>query len=396
MLKLHLCGLILVALMTLPGLAADAVKESIDRGTAWIIKQQNPDGGYGPFGEAEYLRLKNTSDVGVTAFALYALAKNPAGYKASSGPFISRALDFLLAKQQPDGGFYDPRDPTLQNYKTCVSLLALNTLDRVKYASSIQKAQNFIRQQQFTEEDGYKPNEHLGYGSIGYGSKVKGDMSNTQFGVEALAESGVSAADELWKKAVVFIARSRNAREVDPILKELKIGTSGDGAWRYAPDDTRGPIEVLDDGTRIFSSYGSMTYAALKSLLYANVTRDDPMVKDAFAWISRTFTVRENPGMATREKPVAGQQGLYYYYHTMAKALALYGEKLIKDAKGVEHDWATELGTHLASLQQADGSWKNTSERWMEEIEVLATSYAVIALVECHNFTTRTTAEKKQ
>ncbi len=367
----------------LPALEAADLKESLDRGARWLVTQQNPDGGYGPYGEQDYLRLKNTSDVGVTAFALYALAKHPKGYKASDGPYISRAVEFLLSKQADDGGFYDKRDPTLQNYKTCVVLLALNTLDRVKYAGAIKKAQAFIRAQQFTEEDGYKPDEHLGYGGIGYGSGLRPDTSNSQFALEALAESGVSGSDELWKRAVVFVARSQNAKTVDPLLKELHIGTTGDGGYRYAPNETRGPTETLDDGTHVFSSYGSMTYAALKSLLYANVDRSDPLIQDGFAWISRNFTVKENPGMATKLNPRAGLEGLYYYYHTMAKALSLYGEPVIKDSRGIEHRWAKELSDQLVSLQHEEGFWQNTSERWYENIALLDTSYALVALAEC-------------
>ena len=175
----------------------DDLRPAVEKGTAWLLKQQNPDGGFGPFGEADYLRLKNTSDVGVTAFALYALARSAPALRPESSPAIGRAVTFLLSKQEADGGFYDPRDPTLQNYKTCVGLLALNALDRVKYSTAIQKAQGFIKKQQFTEEDGYKPDENLGYGGIGYGSKQRPDASNHQFGLEALAVSGLSGSDEL-------------------------------------------------------------------------------------------------------------------------------------------------------------------------------------------------------
>jgi len=68
---------------------------AIDRGSRWLKAEQNPDGGYGP-----YLRLKDTSDVGLTAFVLYALARNPRHYKATDGPFISKAVDFVLERQQ--------------------------------------------------------------------------------------------------------------------------------------------------------------------------------------------------------------------------------------------------------------------------------------------------------
>jgi squalene-hopene/tetraprenyl-beta-curcumene cyclase len=134
-----------------------------------------------------------------------------------------------------------------------------------------------------SSEDGYKPGENAGYGGFTYGGKEGHDLSNTQFALESLAESGVSGSDELWRRAVVFISRCQNGKTVDPVLQELKIGSTGDGGYRYKPDASRGPAESLDTGPRVFSSYGSMTYAALKSLLYANVSKQDPRVVDAFA-----------------------------------------------------------------------------------------------------------------
>ena len=57
-----------------------------------------------------------------------------------------------------------------------------------------------------------------------------------------------------------------------------------------------------------------MTYAGLKSMIYAGLTADDPRVKAAYDYITKHYTLDENPGL--------GQQGLYYYYQTFAKALA--------------------------------------------------------------------------
>jgi squalene-hopene/tetraprenyl-beta-curcumene cyclase len=373
-------GLVLSLAAALP--AQDRVKDAIDKGTRWLVSRQNPDGGYGPFGD---FRVKDSSDAGITAFVLYAIARNPRGYKAEDGPFISRAVDFLLARQQPDGGIYDPKDPALQNYKTSVAILALVTLDRLKYADAIQRAQAFVKSNQFTEADGYDPSKHVAFGGSGYGSGLRPDLSNTQYTAEALAESGLSGSDEFWRKMVVYIDRCQNADSVDPLLQGLRIGTTRDGGYRYAPNETRGPEETLDDGTRIMSSYGSMTYAALKSLLYASVDRNDPRVQQAFAWISRHFTVRENPGMATRKNPKAGLEGLFYYYHTMAKALSVHGEPVIKDANAVEHRWAKELSDHLVSIQNEQGYWQNTSDRWWENIAALDTAYALVALSECQD-----------
>ena len=75
-----------------------------------------------------------------------------------------------------------------------------------------------------------------------------------------------------------------------------------------------------------------------------------------------------------------GLEGLYYNYHTMAKALGAYGEPVIVDGKGMSHDWYRELGEKLISEQNQEGYWVNESSRWMESMPVLATSYAVLAL----------------
>ena len=120
-----------------------------------------------------------------------------------------------------------------------------------------------------------------------------------------------------------------------------------------------------------------MTYAGLLSFIYAEVDRDDPRVQAAVDWITNHFTVEENYGME--------MQGLFYNYHTMAKALKTYGESTIVDAKGVSHDWYRELAEKLINEQKPEGFWVNESSRWMERDPVLVTSYAVIALATAYS-----------
>jgi squalene-hopene/tetraprenyl-beta-curcumene cyclase len=78
-----------------------------------------------------------------------------------------------------------------------------------------------------------------------------------------------------------------------------------------------------------------------------------------------------------------GDAGLYYYYHTFAKALDVLDEPEFEDANGVRHDWRAELTSQLASLQQSDGSWVNRNERWLEGDANLVTAYALLALSYC-------------
>ena len=118
-----------------------------------------------------------------------------------------------------------------------------------------------------------------------------------------------------------------------------------------------------------------MTYAGLKSMIFAGLKPDDPRVKAATEWLKKHYTFEENPGM--------GQAGLYYFYHTASKALGVLGADRFTDAAGQAHDWRDELTTALLTRQRADGSWANPNERWMEGEPVLTTAYALLALANC-------------
>ena len=98
----------------------------------------------------------------------------------------------------------------------------------------------------------------------------------------------------------------------------------------------------------------------------------DPRVVAVREWLKEHYTIHENPGM--------GPQGLYYYYHTMSKALSLSGVTKIETKGGKMKDWRKELSLHLLNLQSSDGSWINENGRWWEKDPVLVTSYALLTL----------------
>ena len=100
--------------------------------------------------------------------------------------------------------------------------------------------------------------------------------------------------------------------------------------------------------------------------------------------------------MATSANPRAGLQGLFYYYHAMAKTLSIYGEPVLTDKDGVQHDWARELSEHLLAIQEEEGFWVNTTGRWWEDLPVLDTSYAIVSLVLCDEFLKRQVSKKAE
>ena len=123
-------------------------------------------------------------------------------------------------------------------------------------------------------------------------------------------------------------------------------------------------------------SYGSMTYAGFKSMLYADVDRKDPRIQNAVAWIRRHYTLDENPNMPGRQS----QQGLYYYFHTFARAMHAWGRPHIVDQAGIKHNWRAELCRKIISLQNEDGSWVNHADRWEEANPHYVTAHAILAI----------------
>lgn len=326
---------------------------SIDKGLEWLKTQQGKDG--------LFEMAPGEGHPGITALAITAFLRHPEKkYSDEKHPFIKKAIDQLIAMQQENGAIYDiSKQPALPNYNTAISLMALSSTDNpMKYKKVIKKAQAFLKSLQIQDE------ESVYYGGIGYGSReTVNDLSNLNLAIQALKDSG-SDDDEIMKKAVIFLERVQNRSESND-----QPWAGNDGGFIYSPD---GESKAGTDEAGSPRSYASMTYAGLLSFIYANVDKNDERVQAAVKWIQNHFTVEENYGM--------GAQGLYYNYHTMAKALRLYGEATIVDAKGVSHDWYKELAEKLLQVQKSNGSWINENSRWMEALPVLATSYAVLSL----------------
>ena len=235
----------------------------------------------------------------------------------------------------------------------------------------MRNAEHFVKTLQWDEDEGLTKDD-MNYGGAGYGHSKRPDLSNTSFLIDALHSVGSDADEPALQKALIFVSRCQNL--ATPENTTALAGKVNDGGFYYtiAGGGSSMAGETPDGGLR---SYGSMTYAGLKSMIYAGVGPDDPRVKAAFEWISDHYALAENPGMGT--------SGLYYYYHTFAKALDAAGDNTVTDAGGTSHDWRRELFEQLQQNQQENGSWVNSSTRWMEGNPNLVTSYALLTLSYC-------------
>ncbi|MHC4664287.1 MAG: hypothetical protein ACYS8W_21705, partial [Planctomycetota bacterium] len=302
---------------------------------------------------------------------------------------LAKTASYIAGFQKDDGSIYD-EDMGLANYTTSVALMALVAYDKNKFKDVIAKAQKYLVNTQFLEKKLDAKHKALAggwdYDPVDKKDPSKGmepgaDMSNVQFAIEALHASGLPEDAKTWKEAVKFLSRSQNLSETNDVAKLVPEMLPGnDGGFIYSPVSAKsnaGNPVAEKEGKKQFGSYASMTYAGLKSFIYANVKKDDPRVVAAVNWIRRNYTLNENTGMGKGH----GMEGYFYYLHTFAKAHYVWGEPKFKTADGAVHDWRAELTDRLDGMKKSDGSFVNeAADRWFENSPFLCTAYAVEAL----------------
>jgi len=328
---------------------------------------------------AQFLKSRQTADgvwsadrkePGITALVVAALLRS--GRATPSEPSIAKGLAYLETFVKPEGGLPGAAHA---NYSTAVALMAFHQANADgKYDAIIKGAQAFLKEKQWDEGEQKAPADPF-YGGAGYGGSrgSRPDLSNTTFMLEALHDTGVPADDPAFKKALIFVSRCQNLDSEfndQPWAKKIN-----DGGFVYTP--ANGGTSVAgknDDGG--LRSYASMTYAGLKSLIYAGLTPEDPRAKAAVEYVRKHYTLDENPGL--------GERGLYYYYQVFGKALAVLGVDSFKDASGVEHDWRADLIAALAKRQGPNGEWVNKSDGFMEGDANLVTAYGLLAIASTY------------
>lgn len=349
------------------------ISRTYDNGFKFLTDNQNPDGCW-----------STPEFPAITGLVLFAFLNNPRYAKMAEKPaFIKRGLAFIVKNVQPDGGIYKEGLP---NYNTSVCIMALMAANDPEFYPYILKARHFIVSLQNDKGTKGVADEPFD-GGIGYGTKDHPDLSNTYIALESLKMTEALESDQYlqrykdlqamkktelnWDAALQFIQRCQNLPRYND-QAWASDDPKNKGGFVYFPGSSKAGKETLPDGKVALRSYGSMTYAGLLSMIFADLNKDDPRISAAYEWIKKNFTLDENPGM--------NQQGLYYYYHTLAKALTVYGEDYLTGPDGRMIDWRHELAVKLVELQRSNGSWINDSGRWWENDPVLVTAYALIAM----------------
>ncbi len=331
--------------------------------------------------------------VGVTGLALGAVLTKPASLRNDKeSKFVEQASDWLLEQQHDDGSFGE----SIKNYQTSAVAMALSKLEGDKASKALSKARDFLQFAQNVEKAGI-PKDDKSWGGFGYGPGDRADMSNTQFAIETLHVTGLDPNDKAFANALVFLQRVQNLKSVNDYRTEVSeegseethpVEPGNDGGASYYPGNSKFGFDVVGDGVRVPRSYGSMTYALLKTYALCGLDADDERMQAATDWIRRNWTLETNPGNHSGLDENAPYQGLFYYYETMARALTVCGIETIEtlgDEQSKQVNWREALASHLESIQRDDGSWLNEENgRWWEDQPTMCTIYALLALADCH------------
>ena len=354
---------------------------SIDNGLLWLAANQEPSGLWRVRGKASPTDEPDNPtsvDLAITALAVKAFAQ-----RGLESPQLDRGIAALIEETTRQGGFHGEEGTSLGTYVSATIASALATMDDPKYQDQLTQALNWLKQEQWTDEDGLVAEQDW-FGGVGYGNRGRPDLSNTQMMLDALYDAGICPDDPAAQRALVFVSRTQNLKATNDAA--WAQAGSDDGGFIYTPanggeslgseyagEGRYGELLPADEGRRL-RSYGSMTYAGFKSLLHAGLNEEDPRVQAALDWIRSHWTFKENPGL--------GSQGLFYCRHALARTMQVAGMERIVTDDGVEHAWRSELIDALIADQTEDGYWVNSETRWLEGEPVLTTCYAILALEE--------------
>jgi hypothetical protein len=332
----------------------NATRHSMDMAFQYLCDSQQPNGSW------KY-------DPAITSLVLTSFMLEPQYHPDDRiAEVLRKGYAFLEKFVKPNGGIYHEH---YRNYSTAVGLMAFAAADKSEYRSIIDNARKYLIGFQLDESEDISP-EHAYYGGIGYGGDDRPDLSNLQLALEAIKTAEELAAEPAesllkdktvaphWKKAQVFLRRTQNIESIN----DMDYAT-GDGGFIYETGHYKPERSI---------SYGSMTYAGLKSLLYAGVDKDDIRVKKAYDWIRDHYSVDENPHFGT--------SSLYYYFMTATQSLKTFGDNTILDGQGIRRDWRADFLNKIISLQHEEGYWVNSDGRYQENVKDLATAYSVIAM----------------
>lgn len=317
---------------------AAKVRKSIESGVGYLKEMQSANGSWRNFA--------NRGDMSaLCTLALLNCDEPP------DAPYIRRALDYVLTC------------PGETTYFVSLRIMALVAADPrgKRYRADVMKDVQWLLEAQVNQgryRGGWDYGMHRGASS-------GGDSSNSQFALLALHEAtrmGIKIPQKNWLDAKHY--------------------------WSNAYDSEAGDFRYYAN-RNYEQQRGSMTCAGISSMIIIHENLADAqngingqfanccqpvvgmdMVKTAFAWLAKNFTVRSNPVGR------GGGDALHrlYYLYGLERAARLAGRRFIG-----ANDWYRDGAKQLIAWQFRSGYWE-TRNGHGEKDPLVATSFALLFL----------------
>lgn len=336
----------------------EPTQHSIAKATRYLWSQQAAGGGWH---SNTYGLLR--SGQSLTAFVLQALLEVPPEIEPARPEAAARALAFLSNHINQEGAL-GRADPMLEDYPNYATALALRAFATGEKGKLLDRSLDYLRQQQFAEELGWKP-EHPAYGAWGIGGPQRHpphtghlDISMTRHVLQGLSAAGTKPQDRAFARAAIFLKRCQNP---DGGLVFSTVIVDANKAGR--------------DGNQ-YRSYGTATADGILSLLAIGVGKSDPRVEAGLAWLRTRHRTDRVPGFPENSEENWAEGMLYYYLAASAQVFQQLEVPVAPPGK----DWRKELVEALVRRQRADGAWQNPNFLMKEDDPLIATTLALMAL----------------
>lgn len=345
-----------------------ASMEMLTKAIDWIIAKQDKDGGWH---SETYGALKQGA--ATTALVLYSLAQLPASFAEKSAKAVSDAIRFLrigIEKTKtiacPDGTF---------DYPTYAAAQVLTASQKLRKTgkSGLSEAEesalaSYLIQAQLDERREFKPDSpHYGGWDLLGTQLVKGLTTETNV---SLALFALEAITEL-KSPEAAECRKKALRWT---LKAQNLPGDGGFAFSGNKDSLANKAEWLDRDHAKPRSYGSATCDGLRCLLYAGEKRENAPAKAAIAWLEKHPAAKLVTGFEELKDDTGWPEGLrFYYYAGIADCLQFASDGFVTKVRN-------DLLFSLAKQQQKEGYWQNESARMREDDPLIATTFAMLCL----------------
>jgi len=354
---------ILLLVLAHAGCISSRNQPAMARAAEYLWSQQAEDGGWHSH---TYGLLR--SGQSMTPFVLEALLEVPGDAFPLPAAKVERAIAFIRRNTRSDG-MLGMNDPTIADYPNYATALAVSALCRARLPGWEQQVRLMVeglRKQQFAEQNGWRRQDPA-YGAWGMGGDVRTppntghvDLSMTRHVLEALRTAGVPVSDPVFERARVFVERCQNLDAQHP--------GNADGGFFFSTTefDTN---KAGHDGQR-FRSYGTTTADGILALLAIGRPRNDDRVLAAERWLTGHHRDMEVPGFVGEA------------YHRWPRGLAFYYAAASAQAFRALHAQAGRgVAEALERTQRVNGSWVNLENLVKEDDPLIATAFAIRALV---------------